>query len=53
MMEGSSLEEKENQKQHTTDRFIPLRKHSAVDSLASFSFMEEEQEQCLRGQEVK
>lgn len=29
MMSGSSLDEKENDK-HTTDRFIPLRKHSAV-----------------------
>ena len=31
MMGGIALEEKENEK-HTTDRFIPLRKHSPIES---------------------
>ena len=52
MMSNASIDEKENEK-HTTDRFIPLRKHSNTENYKAFSCMEEEQEQSLRGQEIR
>ncbi len=38
LMGGTSLDEKENEK-HTTDRFIPLRRHSGVDNSNAFSYI--------------
>jgi hypothetical protein len=38
MMDSATLEEKENER-HTTDRFIPLRKHSSPDTLSPYSFI--------------
>jgi hypothetical protein len=39
MMSHINLEEKENEK-HCTDRFIPSRKHSNIDTTHPFSFVE-------------
>lgn len=52
LMGHSSLDEKENDK-HSTDRFIPLRKHSPVDVSTCFPIIEEENELSLRGKEIK
>ena len=38
MMSSINLEEKENEK-HCTDRFIPSRKHSNIDTTHPFSFV--------------
>lgn len=48
---GHLHDEKENEK-HSTDRFIPLRKHSSAESRGCFA-VAEEREQSVRGQEVK
>ena len=52
LMSLTTLEEKENEK-HTTDRFIPLRKHSAIEVGTCFPMIEEENELSLRGKEIK
>lgn len=54
-MSSVGVEEKENDKfeRHSTDRFIPLRKHSSMEAAPSFTLIEEENAQAVRGQEVK
>ena len=47
----SSLEQKENERS-TTDRFIPLRKHSQVEAGTCYPICEED-ELSLRGKEVR
>lgn len=48
---GQLHEEKENEK-HSTDRFIPLRKHSSGEARGCFA-VGEEREESVRGKEVK
>ena len=52
LMGLTCLEEKENDR-HSTDRFIPLRRHSPIDVGTCFPIIEEENELSLRGREIK
>lgn len=52
LLNQTALEEKQNDK-HTTDRFIPLRKHSHIEAGSYFPIFEEENDFSVRGKEIK
>jgi hypothetical protein len=52
MMSNCGLEEKENVR-HSTDRFIPLRKHSSTEASSAFPLPPRQEKISLRGQEVQ